>query len=133
MIICYFNYQKYLGDVTCRYYRSLTDKVVDSNPYQWLKRPLLFDGSIERIGFWREIRGKIVSIVYILYIVSLPFAPGDGVFSKIGVGPATWRIKVQIQPAFYQAILSSTPSDSLWWAQIAPFFPIIGSYSIIRL
>jgi hypothetical protein len=43
-------------------------------PNQWFKRPLLNGISIERERFQREIRGKIVSIVYILSIVYIPYA-----------------------------------------------------------
>jgi len=56
---------------------------VNVGVYQWLRRPLLFDRSIERCGFQREKRGKIVSIVYILYIVSIPYARERGVFRLV--------------------------------------------------
>jgi hypothetical protein len=46
-------------------------------PNQWLKRPLLFDGSIERMRKKGEIKGKIVSIVYIEYIVFSPICTGN--------------------------------------------------------
>ena len=42
---------------------------------QWLKRLQQYDKSIERSGKQREILGEVVSIVYILYIISLPYAP----------------------------------------------------------
>ena len=42
---------------------------------QWLKRPLLFDRSIEGGRFQRKIKGLMVYIVYIVYIVSMLYAP----------------------------------------------------------
>ena len=42
---------------------------------QWLKRPLLNPRSIERKWFQRDFSEKIESIVYILYILSLLYAP----------------------------------------------------------
>ena len=43
--------------------------------YQWLKRPLQYGRSIERRRKKRKIKGKIVYTAYIVYIVSLLYAP----------------------------------------------------------